>query len=71
MNKIRILTPIHSKPNVTSINTIFFRNLLPELRKKLKVQIIWVVYQPDKLDHIPIENENEKILDIHNYDNFV
>ena len=71
MNKIRILTPIHSKPNVTSINTIFFRNLLPELRKKLKVQIIWAVYQPDKLDNISVENENEKILDIHNYDNFV
>jgi hypothetical protein len=71
MKKIRILTPNHTTPNVVTNNTIFFKSVLYELRKKLKVQIIWVVYLPEKLDEISIENENEKILDIHNFNNYV
>jgi hypothetical protein len=69
MDSIKILIPIHTKPNVVSDTTIFFRNILPELQKKTKVLLVWVVYQPNKLK--TIKTNNEMILDLHDYQNFI
>jgi UDP-N-acetylglucosamine transferase subunit ALG13 len=69
MNSIKILVPIHTKPNIISDTTLLFKSLLPELRKIVNVTIIWVVYQPEKIK--TSKNENEKILDIHDYENFI
>lgn len=71
MSGIKILTSLHTLPNITSVNTLFFENFLPILRKRTEVKIFWLVYQPDKLDLEKPNNSNEIILDIHNYRNAV
>lgn len=69
MKSIKILVPIHTNPDIVSDTTIFFKNVLPELRKKVNTTIIWVVYQPNKIKIF--RNTDEGILDFHNYKNFV
>ena len=69
MPSLRILVPIHTMPNIKSFITLFFENLLPVIKNKTKVQIIWLVYTPEKLNFIPQNNSENVILDIHNYKN--
>jgi hypothetical protein len=48
-----------------------FENLLPILRTRAKVHVVWLVYQADKIQ-LPVQNKvDETILDIHDYDNAV
>lgn len=71
MRKINLLIPLHTLPSIQSYMTIELGNLLPALRSKAEVYVTWLVYQADKLE-MPIQsNENETILDIHNYSNAV
>ncbi|MGY5142922.1 MAG: hypothetical protein ACW9XH_00380 [Candidatus Nitrosopumilus sp. bin_32a] len=69
MDSIKILIPIHTKPNIISDTTLLFGCLLPELRKKINVIIVWVVYQPNKIK--TLKKYNEVILDFHDYENFI
>lgn len=72
MRTVKILIPIHILPHESqSVTTIFFENLLSVLNNNVNTQLIWLVYTPEKLNVIPKENSNEKILDIHNYKNAV
>ena len=71
MDRLKILTSHHVLPNVKSINTLFFENLLPVLQTKIKIQMIWLVYQPDKLNLSQQKDSDDIILDIHNYKNAV
>ena len=71
MQTIKILTSLHTMPNVKSVNTLFFENLLPALRKKIQVHMVWLVYQPKRLN-LSLQNDpNITILDIHDYENAV
>ncbi len=45
---MKILFPYSTGPDVSSFYSLFFENILPELRKTIDVQVIWVVYQPEK-----------------------
>jgi len=45
---MKILFPYSTGPDVTSFYSIFFENVLPELKKKLNVKVVWLVYQPEK-----------------------
>ena len=56
-------------PDVKSVTTLELENLLPVLRSKTKVQILWLVYTPEKLKQIQSINSDDMILDIHNYKN--
>jgi hypothetical protein len=69
MKTIKILIPIHTLPNVKSGTTITFENLLPKLRERVNVQVIWLVYQPVGIDLDIQTNPEEIILDINDYDN--
>ncbi len=70
MTTLKILTSLYTMPESKSLIPLFFENLLPILKKQTQVQIIWLVYTPEKLNLSLCENnENIKILDIHNYKN--
>lgn len=71
MRSISILVPIHVLPNTKTVTTLYFELLLPYLKTKLNVHIIWVVYSPEKLSKPYVCNPAETILDIHNYKNAV
>ena len=70
--QIRILVPIHVLPNQSNVVTLIFKKILPTLRKKIKVHVIWFVYSPEKqnLDNIEID-EDQTVLFIQDYSNAV
>src|SRR5438309_8718355 len=69
MNILKILIPLHTMPDTKSVITMFFENLLPVIKNRTKVQIMWLVYTPEKLPFIQQNNSEDIILDIHNYKN--
>jgi hypothetical protein len=70
LQEIRILVPIPTLPERISETTLIFKNIIPELQKKVNPHIIWLVYSPNKIEKKQTK-EFETILDIHDYDNFV
>ncbi|MHA7733120.1 hypothetical protein [Nitrosopumilus sp. S6] len=69
MKKIRILVVLPIHPSRTSETTLIIKNILGELRKKSNPHIIWLVYSTKKI--VTKHDENETIIDIHDYKNFV
>jgi len=70
MNEIKILAILPNLPDRASETSTIFRSVLPELRKKIITHMVWLVYTPDGLKHKE-SNDFEKVLDIHDYNNFV
>ena len=68
MDTIKILIPLHTLPKIQSVTTMGLESIINSLKKKVKVQIIWLVYTPEKLKSLDNSNSNDVILDIHNYD---
>ena len=66
---IKILTVIHTMPNIKSYRTLCFEQILQYLRKKTDVHITWLVYQPERLKIEPKNNTQTSILDIHDFKN--
>ncbi len=66
---MKILIPIHITPNIKSITILELEPILSSLKNKTKVQTIWLVYAPEKLEPIQQINSDDVILDIHNYKN--
>ena len=66
---LTILTPIHITPNVRSYRTHSFKNILKYLSKITEVQIVWLVYKPEKINGEKYSDENNIVLDIHDYEN--
>lgn len=71
MKTIKILIPLHTLPTVKSAITITMECILPVLRTKTNIHVIWVVYQADKIQSSIQKNPDETILDIHDYDDAV
>ncbi len=71
MQTIKILIPSHVTPEIKSVITLFFENVLPVLKQHVKVQLIWFVYRPDQINDLTKTSDNFTILDIHDYDNAV
>ncbi|MBI1829462.1 MAG: CDP-glycerol glycerophosphotransferase family protein [Thaumarchaeota archaeon] len=69
MKTLRILIPHHTLPDVKSLTTLYVENLIPVIKKRMKVQVIWFVYSPDKLQLQKQENTDITILDIHDFKN--
>jgi len=69
MPPLRILVPIHTMPNITSVTVVFFENLLSLLKTMTDVHVIWLVYTPERLSPTAQKNPDITILDIHNYKN--
>ena len=69
MSYLKIMLGSATMPDSKSFIPLFFDNLLPVLKSKINVQMVWLVYKPDKLDlPLPIFPDTS-ILDIHNYEN--
>ncbi len=71
MNDLKILVPLHTLPDIKSLTTIFFAELLPVLKTKVNVHILWLVYTPNKIPLTNLQCEDCTILDIHNYKNAI
>lgn len=71
MYNLKILVPLHTLPDVTSVTTIFFESLLSAFKTKVNVHIVWLVYTPEKLDSTNQNHLNYTILDIHDYQNAI
>ena len=71
MKSLRILVLHPSNPDTISVTTLFFKNLLPVLKKKFNVHLIWIIHKPQKLEQSFIETSKETILDIHSFENAV
>ena len=71
MRSIRILIPTYVSPDTKSIITLFFENLLPVLKQHANIHIIWLVYQPDRINQSQKISEDTTVIDIHDYDNAI
>lgn len=71
MKSIKILIPLHVLPNAKSAQTLFFENLLPVLKTRVNVHILWLVYTPEKINIANLNSQNSTVLDIHDYRNAV
>lgn len=68
---IKILTTIHTTPDIRSYRTHSFENIFKFLSKTSEVQIIWLVYKPERIDVKKYTNKNNIVLDIHDFKNAV
>jgi len=69
MSNLKILVPYPNSFDTISNTSLIIRSLLPVLKKKIDVEILWVSYQSEKLPP-NTKNESEiRILDLHNYNN--
>lgn len=71
MNNTHILIPTHVMPDIKSVTTMFFDNLLCALKKKTNVHVTWLVYTPDKFRSSFEKNLDSNVLDIHDFKNAV
>ena len=46
-------------PEIKSLKTILFENILLELRKKAEVEMIWLVYLPEKISEKKLSKQSE------------
>ena len=58
-------------PNIKSATTLILENLLPVIKSRVNLQVIWFVYSPDKLNLEKTNDPTEKIIDIHDYKNVI
>lgn len=64
---IKILISHHTTPDVKTLRTMIFDKVVPAMRSKMDIDVIWLVYMPDKLKSI--FKESKKVLDIHDFGN--
>jgi len=68
MKTIKFLALHHAMPHANSHTVLFFKNLLPELKKTTNVHLTWLIYTPNKIDTYT-EEPDVDILDIHDFKN--
>jgi hypothetical protein len=65
----KILVLCHVPPDRITHTTMLFQNILPILKEKIDVEVIWVVLMSKKIKNYKI-SENERVVDIRNFNNF-
>jgi hypothetical protein len=69
MPSLKILLGSATMPDSKSFIPLFIDNLLPAIKSKMDVNMVWLIYKPDKLE-LPFPTYQDTIiLDIHNYKN--
>ena len=69
MSSLKILLGSAAMPDSKSFIPLFIDNLLPALQSKMDINMVWLIYKPDKLE-LPFPTyQDTTILDIHNYEN--
>jgi hypothetical protein len=71
MNNLKILVPYPNSFDVVSNTSLIIHSLLPILKKKINVQILWVLYQPEKIQSNKNNGSEIITLDLHDYVNAV
>ena len=66
----KILVVNNTLPDIRGFTTILFKNLLPILKEKMNVEIIWVVHTTENFSRYKI-SENEKIIKMNDFKNAV
>jgi len=66
---MKILVPTYVMPNVKHGRTNLINSVLPYLREKTNTEIIWIVFQPDKI--LKQKTNGLSIYDIHDFSNAV
>lgn len=68
MNRtIKILALHPTSPDIKSVTTQVFDNLLPVLKTKANIHMIWFVYKPERIENTG--SDSITILDIHDHEN--
>jgi len=68
---LKIVVPYPNSFDTISNTSLIIRSLLPVLKEKINVEILWVLYQPEKVQ-LNSKNESEiTTIDLHNYKNAV
>lgn len=70
MKQLKILIPIHVMPERTTFITILLNNIIPILKEKVNVQMIWFVFQAEK-EKITENDPNNIILQNVDFDNAI
>ena len=69
---IRLLVCRHYDLNSKHFTSILLESILPILRTKVRVQLIWLFYLPDRIKLQDKKIDNDTIfLDVHDYKNAV
>ncbi len=69
MKKIKILVLCHVTPDRITHTTMLFQSILPILKEKINVEIIWAVLTSKVIKNYEI-SKNERVIDIRNFNNF-
>ena len=64
----KIIVVHHTLPNVRGWTTVLFNNIMPKLRKKMEVEIVWVIHSNAKISEYKC-GINERIIKMNDYSN--
>ena len=68
MDKIKLFWAYNTGPELISASSMFFNNLLSEIKKRVQVEFVWFVYQPEK--KLVTKNIDDfKVIYLHDYNN--
>jgi len=65
----KILVLCHVPPDRITHTTMLFQNILPILKEKINVEIVWAVLMSKGIGNYKI-SENERVIDVRNFNNF-
>ena len=65
----KILVLCHVQPDRITHTTMLFQNILPILKEKMDIEIIWAVFMSKVVGNYKI-SENERVIDVRNFNNF-
>ncbi len=65
---IKIIVVYHNFPNVRGFTTVLFNNIMPILRKKMEIEIVWVIHSNTKISEYKCE-KNERVIRMNDYSN--
>ena len=69
MREIKILIGRHYGLEATHVTSLVLDNILPILRTRFKVKIIWFFYLPERVKEVSISKSDTEIIDIHDFNN--
>ena len=65
---IKIIVVHHTLPDVRGFTTVLFNNIMPILRKKMEIEIVWVIHSNTKISEYKC-GINERIIKMNDYSN--
>ena len=67
---VKILVVHHTLPKIGGFTTILFKNLMPILREKIQVNLVWAIHSNSDISEYKCDkNKNERIIKMNDYTN--